>query len=247
MQDAFLQVLSTNLAAAYLIVILAGITRGFTGFAAGLVNIALLTLLYGPVEAIGLASLFGIISSLMLLRKTAHQINWSDTAPLCAAIVVTTPLGAMLLFVAETTFVKPTIGAFIIASGLALFFGWKYSGPRNGYAATAVGAACGGLFGFAGSGGPLMVFYYLATPEPAPVQRANIAATVTVLSVIMVLSLLYGGGIGLETFLRAALLVPGTIIGTWVGMRLFEIAPQKLYRTVAQIVLIAIGFMLILS
>ena len=168
MQDAFLQVISVDLAVAYLIVIVAGITRGFTGFAAGLVNIALLTLLYGPVEAIGLASLFGIISSIMLLRRTAHHINWRDTGPLCAAIVVTTPLGAMLLFVAAATFVKPVIGALIIASSLALFFGWQYRGPRNAYAASAVGALCGGLFGFAGSGGPS--WFFTISPRRSPLR-----------------------------------------------------------------------------
>ena len=206
MQDALLHVISGDLAVAYLVVILAGIARGFTGFVAGLVNVALLTLIYGPIEAIGLSALLGLVASVMLLRKTTDHIQWEDTVPLCGAIAVTIPLSAMLLLGTESSVVKPAIGALIIASGLALILGWRYTGPRNLYAAAAVGAVCGGVQGFTGSGGPFMVFYYLASPEPAPVQRANIAVTVSIMAVILIVTLLLGGGIGLETFLRAAIL-----------------------------------------
>lgn len=246
MQEALLHVLSVNLAFAYFSVILAGIARGFTGFVAGLVNVALLTLVYGPVEAIALSALLGIVSSVMLLRKTSHHIQWEETIPLGIALVVTIPITTMLLLVADTSIVKPAIGALIILCGLSLILGWKYTGPRNGYAGAAVGAVCGGVHGFTGSGGPLMVFYYLASTESAPVQRANIALIVTVMATIMLVTLLLGGGIGLETFIRAAVLIPGTMIGTWVGIRLFELAPQKIYRMVAQWSLVAIGLVLVL-
>lgn len=244
MQDVLLQVLSADLLSAYLIVILAGIARGFTGFVAGLVNVALLTLLYGPVEAIAISALLGLVSSAMLLRKTTSLIQWKETIPLCVFIAMTTPLGAMLLLFTETSVVKPAIGSLIIACGFALIIGWRYSGPRNVYASAAIGAVCGGVTGFTGSGGPLMVFYFLASPEPVPVQRANIAVAVTVLTLFVIVSLLLGGGIGLETIVRGAVLVPGTIFGTWAGIRLYELAPQKIYRIVAQWSLVAIGLIL---
>ena len=246
MQDALIHVISADLAVAYFIVILAGIARGFTGFVAGLVNAALLTFVYGPLEAIAISAVLGLVSSAMLLRKTYDHIKWSETIPLCIAVVVTVPLTAMALLVADASTVKPAIGALIAACGLALILGWRYTGPRNVVASAAVGAVAGGVYGFTGSGGPLMVFYYLASPESVAVQRANIAVTASMMGIILIITLLAGNGISAETFIRAAVLIPGTMIGTWAGTRLFEIASQKIYSMVAQWSLVAIGLALIL-
>ncbi len=239
--------LTTDLAVAYLIVITAGVARGFTGFVAGLVTVALLTVLYGPVEAIALSAVLGFISSTMLLRGTMNQVQWDEAVPLSIASAVTVPLGAILLLVAEPSVVKPFIGALVIAGGASLIADWQYSGPRNRIAAAAVGAVCGGVTGFTGSGGPLMVFYFLASPAPVSMQRANISAAVIVITVVMMISLLVGGGMGWDSFLRAAFLFPGTMFGTWAGIRLFEIAPQKVYQRVAQWALIAIGLTVLVS
>lgn len=247
MPEALLDVLSADLAVAYLIVVLAGVARGFTGFVAGLINVALLTLLYGPVEAIALSAIFGLVSSGMLLRKTFDKIQWREIVPFSVAVIVTLPFSAMLLLVTDSTHVKPVIGVLVIACGLALVAGWKYSGPRNVYAAATVGLVCGGVQGFTGSGGPLMVFYYLASPEPTTVQRANIAAGVSVICGILIITLLLGGGFDLKPILRAAILFPGVVFGTWAGTRLFEIAPQKIFSKVAQWALIAIGLALVFS
>ena len=241
MQDALIHVISADLAVAYFIVILAGIARGFTGFVAGLVNAALLTFVYGPLEAIAISAVLGLVSSAMLLRKTYDHIKWSETIPLCIAVVVTVPLTAMALLVADASTVKPAIGALIAACGLALILGWRYTGPS-----AAVGAVAGSVYGFTGSGGPLMVFYYLASPESVAVQRANIAVTASMMGIILIITLLAGNGISAETFIRAAVLIPGTMIGTWAGTRLFEIASQKIYSMVAQWSLVAIGLALIL-
>jgi uncharacterized membrane protein YfcA len=91
-----------------------------------------------------------------------------------------------------------------------------------------------------------MVFYYLASPESVAVQRANIAVTASMMGIILIITLLAGNGISAETFIRAAVLIPGTMIGTWAGTRLFEIASQKIYSMVAQWSLVAIGLALIL-
>ncbi len=239
--------LTTDLAIAYLIVITAGVARGFTGFVSGLVNVALLTVLYGPVEAIALSALFGFVSSTMLLRGTIDKVQWGEAVPLSIFAAVTAPLGAILLLVAEPSVVKPFIGALVIVGGASLIAGWKYSGPRNKIASAAVGVVCGGVTGFTGSGGPLMVFYFLASPEPVSIQRANISAAVFVITIVMTLSLLIGGGMGWDSLLRAAFLYPGTMFGTWAGIRLFEIAPQKVYQRVAQWALIAIGLTVLVS
>ncbi len=227
-------------------VVLAGIARGFTGFVAGLVNVSLLTFLSGPVEAIALSIILGFISSLVMLTKTYRSINWRETLPLSAAVMVTVPVTATLFLSADPSVVKPAIGLLILGCGVALLTGWRYKGPRNGGVSVLVGAISGSIQGFTGSGGPLVVFYFLASSDPAATQRANIAVMVLFVGLAQLPTMSIGGGIEPETWVRALILFPGTILGTWVGMRLFDLAPQRIYQLVAQWALIAIGVALIL-
>ncbi len=247
MLEILATVLTVKLVIAYSIVILAGIARGFTGFAAGLINVALLTLLFGPVEAIMLSSIFALISSLMLLRKTYEAVNWQETAPLSLAMAAVTPFGTMLLMVAQPSLVKPFIGAFVVGCGLLLVIGWRYSGPRNVYVSALVGAVTGGVTGFTGAGGPLSVFYFLASPDSVVTKRANIAVAVLAFAVVIDITLFIGGVLDLETMVRAGLLFPGTVLGTWFGMWLFEIVPSRIYTAIANWTLVVIGLSVLLS
>jgi len=246
-EEFLVNLISPDLFLAFLIVIFSGIIRGFTGFVAALVNIGLLSLLYKPVDAIALSSIFGLVSSVMLLRKTMNIVQWSEVIPLNFAAVLTIPLTALLLLQTTSSVVKPAIGAFLIACGLALIFGWKYKGPRNFYVAGIIGAAFGSVHGFTGASGPLMVFYFLASPEPVSTQRANINLSATVVQLVLILTLLWGNVINIEIILRAITLFPGVILGTWIGMRVFEVASDQIYKQVAHGALIAIGLALFLS
>ena len=165
MQETLLQVLSADLAIAYLRVILVGITHGITGFVAGLVNVALLTFVYGPVEAIALSALLGIVSSVMLLRKATNHIQWDETNPLGVAVAVTVPLAATLLLVTDSSIVNPSIGVLIVACGLSFIVGWRYSGPRNLFAAAAVGAVSGSVQGFTSARETLNGFPFSRNPQ----------------------------------------------------------------------------------
>ena len=242
-----LEVFTTDLAIAFLIVVLAGFTRGFTGFVEGLVNVGLLTLLYGPVKAIALAAILGLVSSTMLLLKTAKEIEWHETLPLCLAVTISTPIAAMLLLVSSSSIVKPAIGALIMVCGVALLVGWKYSGPRGILTSSVVGAISGGITGYTGSGGPLMVFYYLASPASASIQRANISFSVFVITLVLTLSFLFSGVIDLELTFEAIILFPGAVLGTWFGMRAFEMAPHSIYQLVARWSLVIIGVVVAIS
>ena len=240
-------IFTTDLVLAFMIVILAGIARGFTGFVSGLVNVGLLALLYGPVEAIVLSSLFGFASSVMLLRKTIKLIRWSEVVPLNLAAAISIPITTAALLQADSSLVKPAIGLFIAACGITLMLGWNYEGPRNGYVAGLTGALCGSVQGFTGAGGPLMVFYFLASPDSVPTQRANISVTVFIITLMMILALIWGQVIDARIILLATILFPGTVIGTWLGIRLFEIASEEIYKKLAYMALITIGIVVALA
>lgn len=235
------EILTPALGLAALVIVASGIVRGYTGFGGGLVNIPLLTLLYGPIEAFAITAIVGTVGYAQLYSAALRIASRREAWPLCLAIVVATPLGAVLLFNTDPDMVRRAVGGFVIAGAVPMISGWVYRGPRGPAASAAVGAIGGGISGFAGVGGPPMVIYLLAAQTTADVQRANILIATGLTGIVMLISIAVGGGIGADTLVRSLALMPVNMFATWAGARVFAFAPQAVYRRAAAWLLVVIG------
>ena len=61
------------------------------------------------------------------------------------------------------------------------------------------------------------------------------------LIVVALASISIAGGFTADTLLRAVILIPVYVIGTWSGAKLFGLAPKAYFRQVALWLLIATG------
>ena len=95
--------------------------------------------------------------------------------------------------------------------------------------------------GSSGVGVPPNALYYLASPTPVEVQRANIVVSVTVLTIITLISIAPVGGVTIEAVLRALILTPTYVIGIWSGASLFDTAPIEYFKRAALWLPIATG------
>ena len=245
MAEEILSVLTTDLALAAAVAVISGIVHGYTGFGGALVMVPLLSLLYGPVEAIAVVVISALLGSAHVYAGAARHALWRELGPLSAAIVVATPLGVAVLFAADPEWIRRTIGVFVLLSALLIMSGWVYRGRRGMVASGIAGALCGGITGVAGVGGPPIVVYFLAAPEAAHVQRANIIISIGVVAVVTLVTLALGGAIETATMVRGVVIAPFYLVGFWTGSRLFAIAPAELYRKVALWLLIATGLSVI--
>lgn len=234
-------VFTIDLALVAAVAIVSGIIHGYTGFGAALVMVPLLAILYGPVEAIAVTSIAGLIGSLQVYRGASRIALWREVGPLTLAAVVATPLGVVVLFSVDPEWIRRAIGAFVLMAALLIMSGWVYRGRRGALASAVTGALCGAITGVAGVGGPPVVVYFLAAPEAVEVQRANIVISVGVVIALVLASMAVGGAFGSGTVARGVVAAPFYMAGFWGGGRLFTIAPQTLYRKVALWLLIATG------
>ncbi len=233
--------LDGHLAIAAVVAVAAGILHGYTGFGGALLMVPLLSLLFGPIEAIVVTVLSGVFGLIPLVPGALKIVRWREIATMSLAIVIVTPLGAAALFVTDPATVRQIIGAIVLVVAVALAVGWVYRGPRGAVPGAVAGALCGAITGFAGMGGPPVALYFLSAPLPADIQRANIVIAIGVVAVMTVVSFAVGGGIGIETLLRVVALAPPYVAGSWAGARLFAHAPETLYKRVAIGLLIATG------
>ena len=87
--------------AAIFTVFAAGVVRGFSGFGDGLVMIPLLSILYGPPQAVAIGFFTGFIGVLFMAPKAWSQTVWRSSLPVALAAVPATPLGVWLLVSGE--------------------------------------------------------------------------------------------------------------------------------------------------
>lgn len=233
--------LDTALLYAFGTALLNGLIHGYTGFGGALLMVPLLSILYSPVEAIAIVGIANIFGSIQLFPKAARIAIWPELVPIFAGLIIFVPLGAYLLFHLEPSLVRRSMGGFILVFAMILMSGWVYRGPRGIVPSTLVGALAGGITGASGVGGPPIAIYYLASPHPAEIQRANIVISITVMVLLVLVSVGVGGGFSTDILLRSIFLTPAYLIGVWSGAHLFRTAPKSYYRKAALWLLIATG------
>ena len=218
-----------------------GMIHGYTGFGGALLIVPVLTFLYGPVEAIGMVGLISLFGAGQLARETAHQAQWRELVPICIGIAAFTPVGAWFLYNVDSDFIRRLMGGFIVFFALILLSGWSYRGKRGALPSALVGITAGGINGLTGVGGPPLGLYFLSSPHPVEVQRANIVMCIIVLIICMIVAIAIGGGYSPAVIARALLITPAYMFGVWFGARMFAVAPKTYFKTVALVILMVTG------
>ncbi len=212
---------------ALVVVTVAGLVRGYSGFGSGLVIAPLLTLLWGPVEAVATSVSLGFFAFLQLSVGNARIAQWREIAVIVTAALIATPLGTYFLISLDPSLVKRLIGAAVLAATLVSIGGWTYAGPR-GALPGAVADLLGGLInGVAAVGGPPVVLYIMAMPETARTHRANISMAIGLMGFFVMLAVGLSGAVSAKTVVRVGLLFLPFVFGVWAGTRLFDKLPGR--------------------
>lgn len=246
MVESALGVLDANFALAIGIIVLGGIMHGYTGWGGGMVMMPLLSLLFGPVEALAISVIGGILVTVQIYPAALRTAQWRDIGPFSLILLVAAPAGSLTLLNTDPELVRRFIGSAIIAATLVLISGWRYTGQRSTWAGGLFGFSSGYINGFVGIGGPLIALYFLSFPDSANVQRANIAIPAGFTILLILITLVAGGGIGIDTLIRGLLLSPFQIFGGWLGVQLFAAAPQEMFRRFTLVALIVLGLFTVL-
>lgn len=234
-------VLTLDLIAALGIGLIGGLMHGFTGWGGAMVMMPLMSVMYGPVQSLGIILIGGMLVSAQLFPWALRRADWQELKPLLVSIVFAIPFGAYLLFHLEPALVIRIIGILIIASALLQLSGWSYKGPRGTLPAASAGAVCGFINGFSGLGGAPLVLYVLSKPVSSELQRATLIIAVTVISFCVFVAVVSGGGMGAQSLARGVIIAPIQMAGAWLGAKLFQVLPSEVFKKFSLIMLIVLG------
>ena len=246
MSELIISVLTYEIYLALLIGLFGGLMHGFTGWGGAMVMMPLMSLLFGPIQALAIILVGSMLVCSQLFFKASKKANWREMAPLLVSVTLFIPIGNVVLFHLDPSVVIRVIGILIIGAGLLQLSGWSYKGPRGILPSATAGMACGIINGFAGVGGPPLVLYVLSKPDPADLQRANIVISVTIISFVIFISLVIGGGVDKVTVTQGIVIAPAQMVGAFLGAKLFQILPSEIFKKFSLIMLVILGALIIL-
>jgi uncharacterized membrane protein YfcA len=233
-------------AAAAAIVLAGGLVRGLTGFGAGLVMVPLLTLLWGPVEAIGTMVGIGMISLIQIVPPALRVVPLREVAPLLAGSALLTPVGIYFLVSLDPQLVTKIIAVVILAVTATMLAGWTYRGPQGALPGFIAGGLTGFINGVAGAGGPITVVYVMSAKAQAQIQRASIILGMGLSSFVTIGGLIVAGSFGQRVLTHVVVFALPAAVGTWAGAKLFHVLPADMFRRIVLWFLVAVGLAILL-
>ena len=229
---------------------LGGLVNGLTGFGTGLTTLPIWVHALPPVLASPLVVACSIVGQVQTLPAIWHAIEFRRVMPFVLGGVLGVPLGVLMLPQVEVATFKAAIGVLVVVSCgfLLLTRSRRVAFHGGGRAADAgVGFAGGILGGLAGLSGTLLTLWAELRAWEKDARRAvfqgyNLS--------ILLLALVAQGTAGFLTAEFGKILLialPGTIIGAWIGRRLYGRLDTRRFSKVVLVLLFFAGWMLIAS
>jgi uncharacterized membrane protein YfcA len=217
--------------------------KGFSGFGPALIIVPSFTLLFNPLTAISLSSLFDAIAGIILLITVFKSVNWKFIFPTAFFLVIGAYAGVSLLGVISVNVLKILIVIvvcvfiYILISEKSLDLAFV---KNRGNAFLFGLAAITGIFtGLTGTGGPILVIY-IKLKNKKDEFRSQIIAIFTLGAVWRLFLYKYNGFLPefeFETFIMILFVVLGLSIGHFLQRNVNE---QRFNRYVAFILIIPV-------
>ena len=225
----------------------AAFIRGFTGFGSSLMWVPSLSLVLPPVAVVPITFLLEIGISLHLVPSVRREVDWPSLSRIWIGAFVGVPIGLALIASMPADLTRGAVAVTVIVAAVLLWRGTRLKGTFGTPGTLGVGGAAGFLTGAVGIPGPPVFLYYLSAPLDIRVGRASIIAYIFGAAVIACVFAAFRGMLDGTATIRAALLLPIVVAGTYLGAHAFGRADPEKARRWALVVLMVMGAALLVK
>lgn len=228
-----------------LVVAVAAVIRGLTGFGFAILAVPLMGLVIEPAQAVVLAIILQMLIGPFGLRHSIGVIDRRSIGTIMIAACITTPIGLWLLASLPAEYARFAIAAI----GLGCFFGFmgkRAETPNESMPMLlTVGATSGVLNGFAAMPGPPVVLHFVRDGVPPAVARGSMIAIFFATATMATLVAWWRGMIDRELIVLTLASFPLMVVGNAIGARFFGRVSDSVWRgaVIALLAVAAIGAM----
>lgn len=222
-------------------VFIAGLVRGFSGFALSALIVASMVRIMPPIELLPVNYMLEFVAGAATLGHGLRDADLRIGKYLVIGSAIGLPIGLWWLTHLPADMTKLIALCLILVLAIALLAKVKPKGLDRSPAVLGAGIGAGIVSGLAGVGGMVIVIFNFAVGLPARTVRGTV---VLYLVASLVFSLFFYLGFGLftaQSFARFGTFVVPAMLGVIIGTRLFSPASEKYYRA------FCLGLLILLS
>lgn len=242
-------------------IFLGTVIHGIAGFGLAQVSMGLMPLFRSPTDASIIFGMVAVVSNLRVWWSVKDKFNWRDWIVPVAGLAVGLPLGILLLAQLSEAQMRLIIGITLLLAVIliALFRQLKLIEKWLGdkkidntwYLALIAGFLSGVLGGAVAIPGPPMILYgafMLATSAwESKRMKAIFTAYFGTLMLYRSASVVVTGDMTLKLFLEALMMLPALFLGAWLGIKIYQVIPDKIFQWIVLGLLTVNAFILILT
>lgn len=227
----------------FLTVVFASTMQSITGFGFNIVGTPILMMFIAPKQVISLAIFGALILNLMVIHKTKGQGSMQMVLPMFAASTVGILPGVYVLKIADGSLLKLAVGIIVIIMSAAMAFNFSVTIKRERLAAVVAGGIGGFMGGATSMSGPVVAMFLMNQKQDKAAFRANLVRFFCLGNIMTLATMYFMGAVDTTVFGLAGYIVPGVLVGTWLGEKAFRRVSPSLFRQLVIVVLIVCGLL----
>jgi len=230
----------------FVIIIIASVVKGITGFGFAMMSLPLLLFWYSPTVIIPVLVMCNLFASIMIIfQKKEYRLITKHLRSLVAYGGVFTILGVTTLKTISSGILIALISVFFIVLSIIYLFNFKYSRRFRKYTYKIAGAVCGFLTGCISIGGPPLALF-LNIGKTNNQQFREVFSWFNIVSAsIALIGYFLTGLLTLGTLKLSLLFSPILLLGTFFGKRINSLLPSIKFKRIT-IILILVSSILLL-
>lgn len=231
----------SELAYCLVAVFIAGLVRGFSGFALSALIVASMVRIMPPIELLPLNYMLEFVAGAATIRHGLRDADMRIGKFLVIGSAIGLPVGLWWLthLPADTT--KLIALGLILLLSITLLARVKPKGLDRSGAVLGAGVVAGIVSGLAGVGGMVIVIFNFAVGLPARTVRGTVVLYLVAGTAFSLVFYLAYGLFTAQSFVRFGVLVVPAMLGVIIGTRLFSPESEKYYRA------FCLGLLILLS
>lgn len=237
----------------YIVILLANIIQGITGFAGTILAMPFGLMLVGYDVAKPVLNVLGLFSGIYVFLGNKEHVNWKEFRKIVMIMIVGifSGIGIKFLLSGQEGILYRALGVFVIVLALQGLYKQLFAGekaeekPSKGNIFLLIGA--GIAHGIFVSGGPLLIGYLTKKIKDKEAFRATISTVWIILNTIILVSDIQSGLWSTELIKTQIITIPFLLAGMMIGGKLYKIMSQRFFMILTYILLFISGTTLLLK
>lgn len=220
--------------------LLAGLIRGFSGFALSATVIASLSTVISPVELLPICFWLEVLAGAFMVRGGMKNADMGVVWGLVIGNIIGVPIGLLILTQLDVEISKIVALVLVLSLSSLIFMKIKAQFLATKPGLYVSGVTAGMATGIAGIGGMVVALYVLARDRPAAQMRGSLVMFLLLSQASGAIFLVLYDIFTITSFKRVIVMIPLLVGGILIGSMFFSPSLQRYYKPVCLVILMAI-------